>query len=828
MLANMRLSMKFGLLMALPVVALLVTAVNGYRDFGASSATFIVSFVGIVLTIALGFAVSRSVKRSLVEAAAATRGVAAGNFHGFANAAVSDETGQLLGALNELAHQLQSRGSDHESVVAERDRLHETLQGMSVPVTVVNEANEVVFVNPAATHFLQGIEADWRAETPSFSARAIDGAKLPGLFRDPALNGVFSTNRQSERVAEGDVGERHLRLMVAPLRDSRGNVHGQVVQWFDRTDSVRKARATEEALVDERRAAEENKRIRIALDHVNTNVMLADKDRRIIYLNHAAQALFGGAEQEFRSELPGFSADDLVGTSIDKFHKNPQHQMQMLDRLTGTHTAEIALAGRTLKITANPVVDATGERLGTAVEWEDRTVEAEVEREVENLVKAAQDGDLEHRIKLEGKDGFFRQLGVGFNALLDQLSGVFDEIANVMGKMASGDLSASIETEYRGKFGQVRNDINETTEKLGQIIGRLDSIAADISTASGEISSGNTNLSSRTEQQASSLEETASSMEELTSTVRNNADNAQQANQVATSARSAAERGGEVVSNAIAAMDQINSSSNKIAEIIGVIDEIAFQTNLLALNASVEAARAGEQGRGFAVVATEVRNLASRSATAAKEIKDLIRDSVAKVEAGSALVNESGTTLDEIVVGVKKVGDIVAEIAAASAEQSNGIEQVNQAITSMDELTQQNAALAEQTSAASAAMTENTEEMRGLMAFFHGAGTTSSSMPTPVAKPKAANAAPAAKPSAAPKAEAVAKPAAPAKPAPKPAVSTAKPEKAAAPKPAASTAEAKPKAAAPKPTVERAAPAARKPAPKVAAQSFDDDEWEEF
>jgi methyl-accepting chemotaxis protein len=204
----------------------------------------------------------------------------------------------------------------------------------------------------------------------------------------------------------------------------------------------------------------------------------------------------------------------------------------------------------------------------------------------------------------------------------------------------------------------------------------------------------------------------------LTSTVRNNADNAQQANQLAANARHAAEQGGEVVSRAVQAMLAINASSNKIAEIIGVIDEIAFQTNLLALNASVEAARAGEQGRGFAVVATEVRNLASRSAAAAKEIKTLIQDSVGKIQSGSELVNESGTTLEEIVGAVKKVGDIIAEIAAASAEQSAGIDQVNQAVTSMDEVTQQNAALAEQTSAASASLNEKAEEMEQLIGFF--------------------------------------------------------------------------------------------------------------
>jgi len=207
-------------------------------------------------------------------------------------------------------------------------------------------------------------------------------------------------------------------------------------------------------------------------------------------------------------------------------------------------------------------------------------------------------------------------------------------------------------------------------------------------------------------------------MEELTSTVRNNADNAQQANQVATSARELAEKGGEVVGRAVMAMDQINTSSNKIAEIIGVIDEIAFQTNLLALNASVEAARAGEQGRGFAVVATEVRNLASRSADAAKEIKELIGDSVEKVHAGATLVNESGETLSDIVDGVKKVGDIVAEIAAASVEQASGIDQVNQAVTTMDEMTQQNAALAEQTSAASVSLYEKAQSMEQSIAFF--------------------------------------------------------------------------------------------------------------
>jgi len=342
-----------------------------------------------------------------------------------------------------------------------------------------------------------------------------------------------------------------------------------------------------------------------------------------------------------------------------------------------------------------------------------------IEGDIQAIVDAALAGDLSRRIELSGKEGFFRELSTGINELLGTLSQVFGEIADVMGTLAKGDMSLGMEGDYSGMFSDVKNDINETRNNLADIVLKLRDSADQINTSSEEITAGNTSLSNRTEQQASALEETASSMEELTSTVRNNADNAQLANQVAVTAKQTAERGGEVVGNAVQAMSEINTASNKIAEIITVIDEIAFQTNLLALNASVEAARAGEQGRGFAVVATEVRNLAGRSATSAKEIKDLIQDSVEKVKIGADLVNESGETLGEIVEGVKKVGDIISEIAAASKEQSSGIDQVNQAVTSMDELTQQNAALAEETSAASASMTEQARDMNNLMDFFN-------------------------------------------------------------------------------------------------------------
>ncbi len=417
-------------------------------------------------------------------------------------------------------------------------------------------------------------------------------------------------------------------------------------------------------------AAAENGRIKSALDKASASVMLADDNFNIIYTNESANKLFREAQADFRRDLPALDAEKIVGSNIDVFHKSPSHQRQVLANLRSTHTAEVRVGGRVMRIAASPVIDAAGKRFGTVVEWFDRTQEVHAEEEVADVVKKALDGDLTQRLSLDGKTGFFASLAGGLNQLLNN------------------------------------------TE---QMVTQIKAAAVAVNRGAEEISEGNANLSQRTEEQSSSLEETASSMEEMTSTVKQNADNAGQANQLATAARDQAEKGGSVVGSAVKAMADINDSSKKISDIISVIDEIAFQTNLLALNAAVEAARAGEQGRGFAVVATEVRSLAGRSATAAKEIKELIQDSVRKVEDGSRLVTQSGQTLEQIVLSVKKVSDIVAEIAAASREQSSGIEQVNKAVMQMDEMTQQNAALVEQATAASQSMADQARDLTSMM-----------------------------------------------------------------------------------------------------------------
>ena len=508
---------------------------------------------------------------------------------------------------------------------------------------------------------------------------------------------------------------------------------GDLMQAMQRMQrDLRERTETDQAI------ARENLRIRTALDYSSTGVYLTDNQLNIVYANRALEQSLTQYQDELRKHLPDFDAGtSLVGRPLTVLEHRGEMDANLLNNLKANGVARRAMQFGDAQFAqvVSTIRNQDGESVGHVVEWRDRTPEALVEAEVARVIAQAAAGDLSGRIRADGKEGFFLQLAQQINGLLDANAASIEQISGLLTALSQGDLTVRMHGDFQGVFATMRDDANATAEQLSGIVTKIKHSSQAISSAASEIATGNSDLSRRTEQQAANLEETAASMEELTSTVRQNADHAVQANTLAANAAEVASQGGQVVGQVVTTMAGIEASSKRIAEIISVIDGIAFQTNILALNAAVEAARAGEQGRGFAVVASEVRALAQRSAGAAKEIKTLIDDSVGQVTQGSALVRTAGDTMQEIVSGVRRVNDIMAEISAASKEQSAGIEQVNQTITQMDETTQQNAALVEEATAAARAMEEQAQHLGTAVAIFRiDAGAS----PAPASRPHAA------------------------------------------------------------------------------------------
>ena len=525
-----------------------------------------------------------------------------------------------------------------------------------------------------------------------------------------------------------------LRPLLAMTQAMSRLADGEVAVEIPATGRKDEIGSMSVALETLRDVSVEAARAKSVLENTLANVMVADTDGKIVFMNKTVTAMLKGAEADIRKDLPRFDASSLIGRSFDEFHKNPAHQRNLLASLVSTYRTQIKVGGRTFSLIANPAVNARGERVGTGVEWADLTLELAVQEEVAQLVGAVAAGDLSKRLGLDGKTGFMKTLAEGINQVTETVNKAVSEIATMMGGMAQGELSNRVSGDYQGEFLKLKTDANATAEKLAQIVGQTVEGMANIKASTTEIAAGATDLSSRTEEQVASLEEISASIRQLNTTVQQSAENAGQATQLAVAARTSAETGGQVATSAVSAMAEIEQSSQKISDIVGMIDEIAFQTNLLALNAAVEAARAGDAGRGFAVVAGEVRALAQRSSQASKEIKTLITNSNGQVKQGVELVNKAGTTLGEIVTSVKRVSDIVAEIAAANKEQSASVHEVQEAIGQIEQATQQNAALVEESTAAVGSVDNQVQTVTDVIAFFKSDAAPPANVPAKGAK----------------------------------------------------------------------------------------------
>ncbi|QCU89900.1 methyl-accepting chemotaxis protein [Thiomicrorhabdus sediminis] len=463
-------------------------------------------------------------------------------------------------------------------------------------------------------------------------------------------------------------------------------------------------------------AAKESAILTTAMSSASTNLMVADADFNITSINQSLAEMFKRNEQRIQQALPDFDANAVVGSNMDVFHKDPAHQRKMVAALREPWNGDLFVSDLILELTVVPIVH-NNKNDGYVVEWLDKTDEINNIKDITRVLHHIEEGDFNYRVDVQPGD--LEELGNAINSTMTTLGGVMTAMSDVMSAQASGDLTQELpKGVFKGQVHNLKNAMNFSSNKMKEVVGMTVNVSNQVNTTAIEVAQGSSDLSRRVQQQAAALEETSATMEEINSQVQSSSANAQEAHKLSSDVQSKAESGVTVMQRTIEAMNAIDESSNKISEIVTLIDSIAFQTNLLALNAAVEAARAGEHGRGFAVVAGEVRSLAQKSADAAKDIKVLIEETVQRVSQGSSLASQSGDMLDEINQAILSVTNMVSQIAAASKEQAEGVDQVNKAITQIDDVTQQNAALVEQTNASAEDLKNQAEILQEEMSYF--------------------------------------------------------------------------------------------------------------
>ncbi|KUJ75616.1 hypothetical protein AVO42_09960 [Thiomicrospira sp. XS5] len=472
------------------------------------------------------------------------------------------------------------------------------------------------------------------------------------------------------------------------------------------------------AIEDNQAKVDEATKLQTAINQISSNLMITDANLNIVYMNDEMQRFMQTEEAKLKEYLPQFDASSLIGQNIDIFHHNAQHQRQLLNELTEPYVANIQIGDTHLEVNTIPIFNRAGSRTATLAEWRDKTQEIQLINQVQKTVDAAKNGLLDQRIDLSRVSGLARELSAAINEMMETIEHPISQAVDLGVALSEGNLTQHMQGEFKGRFALLQDSLNVAVENLSNMMNQTRIAIHNVNTCANEISQSSLSLNERTQSQAASLQETAANMEQMTSAVQQNAVNAGKSSQVTqTTARQAAQSE-TVMNKAESSMKQIHESSQKINEIIGLIDNIAFQTNLLALNAAVEAARAGEHGKGFAVVAGEVRSLAGKSSDAARDIRQLIEDTVAKVAEGTDQVRASGEELHSIVASIENVNEMIDDIAASSQEQSEGVKQSNQAIAEIDSAVQENAALVEETTAMAEDLSGMADSMEENVAQF--------------------------------------------------------------------------------------------------------------
>jgi methyl-accepting chemotaxis protein len=458
----------------------------------------------------------------------------------------------------------------------------------------------------------------------------------------------------------------------------------------------------------------------------SASIMIADGNMIINFVSTATYRLFKSYETRIKAVFPNFDPDNIIGHSIDFYHKNPSHQRNMLSNLSTTHKTQITFGDVIFNLSVTPLIDKKGNKNGYAVEWIDVTNEANFNNELNVIVDDMTNGNLSNRMELVKLAGQYKDTAKNINSMLDVIMKPINEALDVLKLMSEGDLTAQVQGDFKGDHALLKNILNETIDSIGDILGQVKVTVEEVTRGAMQVSDASTALSQGATESAASLEEITSSMAEIGSQTKLNAENANTANYLTLEARNAAEKGNTEMQQLNHAMSEITESSKNISKIIKVIDEIAFQTNLLALNAAVEAARAGRHGKGFAVVAEEVRNLAARSASAAKETAEMIENSIRTVDKGSSLAGKTAEALENIKSGAVKASDIVGEIATSSNEQAQGISQINEGLNQIDKVTQTNTASAEESASAAEELSGQANQLRIMLSRFKIKGGDSS------------------------------------------------------------------------------------------------------